>query len=257
MADHAGDHEKNESAAESLIEKITEKFHGGDSSSSDSDDGKDIKSTAEAVKSKIYRLFGRETPVYKVLGGGKPADIFLWRDKKVSAGVLGFVTAVWVLFELLEYHLLTLVCHLLILGLAILFLGSNACTFINKCPPKIPEVSIPEDIVLGVASALRIEFNRALAILRDIASGRDLKKFLVVIVGLWVLSLMGNCFNFLTLFYICFVLLHTVPVLYEKYEDQVDAFAEKAEAELKKQYAVFNVKVLSKIPKASLNKKFA
>ncbi|KAG8362994.1 hypothetical protein BUALT_BualtUnG0015900 [Buddleja alternifolia] len=55
-----------------------------------------------------------------------------------------------------------------------------------------------------------------------------------------------------------FVLLQTVPVLYEKYEDQVDAFAEKAEAELKKHYVVFNVKVLSKIPKGSLKyKKFA
>lgn len=52
-----------------------------------------------------------------------------------------------------------------------------------------------------------------------------------------------------------FVLLHTVPVLYEKYEDQVDAFAEKAEAEIKKQYAVFNVKVLSKIPRGPLKDK--
>lgn len=55
-----------------------------------------------------------------------------------------------------------------------------------------------------------------------------------------------------------FVLLHTVPLLYEKYEDQVDAFAEKAEIEIKKQYAVFNEKVLSKIPKGPLkDKKFA
>ncbi|KAL0400660.1 UNVERIFIED_CONTAM: Reticulon-like protein B1 [Sesamum latifolium] len=256
MADHEGENEKHESVAESIIDKITDKFHGSDSSS-DSDDDK-IKSAAAAVKAKIYRLFGREKPVHKVLGGGKPADIFLWRDKKVSAGVLGVATALWVLFELLEYHLLTLVCHILILGLAILFLWSNACTFINKSPPKIPQVILPEDIVLGVASSLRIEINRAFAILRDIASGRDLKRFLVVIAGLWVFSILGSCLNFLTLFYICFVLLLTVPVLYEKYEDKVDAFAEKAEAELKKQYAVFNVKVLSKIPKGPLkDKKFA
>ncbi|KAK4431402.1 Reticulon-like protein B2 [Sesamum alatum] len=256
MADHDGEHEKHESAPESIIDKITDKFHGSDSSS-DSDDDK-IKSAAAAVKAKIYRLFGREKPVHKVLGGGKPADIFLWRDKKVSAGVLGVATAIWVLFELLEYHLLTLVCHVVILGLAILFLWSNACTFIHKSPPKIPQVILPEDIVLGVASALRIEANRAFAILRDIASGKDLKRFLVVIAGLWVLSILGSCLNFLTLFYICFVLLHTVPVLYEKYEDKVDAFAEKAEAELKKQYAVFNAKVLSKIPKGPLkDKKFA
>lgn len=41
-----------------------------------------------------------------------------------------------------------------------------------------------------------------------------------------------------------------MPVLYEKYEDKVDAFGEKAEHEFKKQYAVFNAKVLSKIPKS-------
>ncbi|KAF3618887.1 putative protein SGT1 -like protein [Capsicum annuum] len=66
----------------------------------------------------------------------------------------------------------------------------------------------------------------------------DLKRLLAVISSLWFLSILGNCWNFLTLFYICFVLLHTVPVLYEKYEDQVDAFAEKAEAEIKKQLGV-------------------
>lgn len=60
------------------------------------------------------------------------ADVFLWKDKKVTGGVLGLATAIWVLFELLEYHLLTLVCHILILGLAIIFLWSNASTFINK-----------------------------------------------------------------------------------------------------------------------------
>lgn len=46
-----------------------------------------------------------------------------------------------------------------------------------------------------------------------------------------------------------------MPVLYEKYEDQVDALAEKALAEFKKQYAVFDAKVLSKIPKGPLKDK--
>lgn len=51
------------------------------------------------------------------------------------------------------------------------------------------------------------------------------------------------------------VVLHTVPVLYEKYEDQIDSFAEKALHELKKQYAVFDAKVLSKIPRGPLRDK--
>ncbi|KAK1392276.1 Reticulon-like protein B2 [Heracleum sosnowskyi] len=253
MSEHNGEPE-GEPKVESVLEKITEKLHGDDSCTSDSDDDKK-ESTMEAVKNKVYRILGRDKPIHNVLGGGKPADIFLWRNKKISAGVLGFATAIWVLFELIEYHLLTLVCHAIILTLAVLFLWSNVSTFIKKSPPKYPEVFLPEDVVLGVAGALRIEINRAFAILRDVAAGKDLKKFLMVIAGLWFFSILGSCWNFLTLFYMSFVMLHTVPVLYEKYEDKVDALAEKAEAELRKRYAEFNVKVLSKIPRGPLKDK--
>ncbi|KAF7826112.1 reticulon-like protein B5 [Senna tora] len=241
------------SGLESVMEKVAEKIHAHDSSSSsDSDSEKPVTSS---LKDKVYRLFGREKPVHSVFGGGKPADVFLWRNKKTSASVLGGVTAVWVFFELLEYHLLTLVCHILILSLAVLFLWSNAHTFINKTPPRIPEVHLPEEPILQVASALRIEMNRGFAVLHNIASGRDLKKFLIVIAGLWILSIVGNWCNFLTLFYISFVTLFTVPVLYEKYEDKIDPFAEKAAIEIKKQYAVFDAKVLSKIPRGPLKGK--
>ncbi|CAJ2676502.1 unnamed protein product [Trifolium pratense] len=254
MADHQ---EHEEVKSESLLEKISGKLHDHDSSSSsDSDNEKEKKtSSPTSLKNKVFRLFGREKPLHNVLGGGKPADVFLWRNKKISATTLGVATALWVLFELLEYHLLTLISHLAILALAVLFLWSNASTFINKSPPKIPQVHIPEEPVLQIASALRIELNRAFSLLRDIASGRDLKKFLSVIAGLWVLSIVGSWTNFLTLFYIAFVLLHTVPVLYEKYEDKVDSFGEKALIEFKKQYAVFDEKVLSKIPKGPLKDK--
>ncbi|KAI0491872.1 hypothetical protein KFK09_026133 [Dendrobium nobile] len=244
-----------ERSEETLLEKIAEKIHAvHDSSSSDSDDEKP-KLSDSSLKPKIYRLFGREKPVHQVLGGGKPADLFLWRDKKASAAVLGGATAIWVLFELMEYHLLTLVCHSLILSLAVLFLWSNATTFINKSPPHIPQVIIPEDLAVNIALSLRFEINRSIAALREIASGRDLKAFLAVIAGLWVVSILGSCLNFLTLFYLVFVLLHTVPILYEKYEDKIDSFGEKAIAEIKKQYAVFDAKVLSKVPKGPLKDK--
>ncbi|CAH2048285.1 unnamed protein product [Thlaspi arvense] len=246
---------------ESIMEKIAEKIHGHDGSSSSSSDSDDEKksSSQSTIKTKIYRLFGREKPVHKVFGGGKPADIFLWRNKKVSGGVLGAATVSWILFELLEYNLLTLFGHVSILALAVLFLWSSATAFIHKTPPHIPEVHIPEEIVLQIASGLRIEINRGFTILRDIASGRDLKKFLLVIAGLWVLSKVGSSCNFLTLVYIVTVILFTVPVLYEKYEDKVDDFGEKAMKEIKKQYAVLDEKVLSKvmskIPKGAFNKK--
>ncbi|MBA0757940.1 hypothetical protein Gotri_020983, partial [Gossypium trilobum] len=252
--------ESKQSAVESVMEKISEKIHGHDSSSSsDSDSDHEKPASPSSVKAKIYRLFGRERPLHHVLGGGKPADVFLWRNKKISARVLGGATAIWVLFELIEYHLLTLLCHISILSLAVLFLWSNVHTFIHKTPPRIPQVHLPEEPFLQIASALTIELNQALELLRDIASGRNLKKFLVVVAAFWVLSVVGSWCNFLTLFYTCndtaFVLLHTVPVLYEKYEDKVDPFAEKAVIEIKKQYAVFDANVLSKIPTGPLKSK--
>jgi superfamily I DNA and RNA helicase len=61
---------------ESLMEKLSEKIHhkGDSSSSSSSDDENEKKSSSsspKSLKSKVYRLFGRERPVHKVLGGGK------------------------------------------------------------------------------------------------------------------------------------------------------------------------------------------
>ncbi|CAN1237462.1 Reticulon-like protein B5 [Linum grandiflorum] len=237
--------EHSESPMESVIDKISEKIHSHDSSSSSSSDSdsdsekKAASDSSASVKDKMFRLFGRERPVHHVLGGGKAADVLLWRNKKSTGVILGAATLIWVLFELVEYHLLTLVCHTLILSLALLFLWSNAHTLINKTPPRIPEVHLPEEPVLQAAAGLRIEINKALALLRNIAAGKDLKKFLMVVAGLWVTSILT-----------AFVLLHTVPLVYEKYEHKIDPMAEKATIEIKKQYAVFDAKVLSKIPKS-------
>ncbi|KAF2312212.1 hypothetical protein GH714_028549 [Hevea brasiliensis] len=159
----------------------------------------------------------------------------------------------------------------------------NGSDFISlRSPAEIAEILLPEKCVLEVASALRIEINRALAVLRDIASGRDVEKFLTSYLHIlvcaekclllimrycfygghlsgncWlvVLSIVGSWCNFLSLFSIASVVLHFVPASYEKYEDQVDSFSEKAWIEIKKQYAVFDAKVLSNIPKGLLKEK--
>ncbi|KAJ8492467.1 hypothetical protein OPV22_014188 [Ensete ventricosum] len=195
--------------------QIKEKLHREDSSSSDSDTEKTSEpSAADAVKAKIYTLFGREKAVHQILGGGKPADVFVWRNEKVSAATVGGATAMWVfIIRADDYRLLTLACHTLILSLAITFLCSKATHFMNKSLPNIPVVSVSEDLAVNIALSLRYQINLGFAALRDITLGRDLKKFLAVIAGLWVLSILGNCCNFLTLFYIAFVMLHTMPVL--------------------------------------------
>ena len=44
-------------------------------------------------------------------------------------------------------------------------------------------------------------------------------------------------------------MLHTVPILYDKYQDKVDHLAGRAHTEARKQYGVLDAKVLSKIPR--------
>ncbi|XP_038980388.1 reticulon-like protein B6 isoform X1 [Phoenix dactylifera] len=264
MSEEAGEHP-------SITERITEKVHEyrGSSSSSDSDNEK-----PSSHRTRKKRLFGRKEPVHTVLGGGTSADIILWRNKQMSGSILSGVTIIWLLFEWMGYHLLTFICHSLIFLLVVSFIWSNAASFVNRSPPKFPEVILPEDMFLNIAHAVRYQINEAFSTFRYVASGKDLKQFLMVkfryllvsfmlfglrilaskfvmqvTAGLWVVSVIGSWFSFLTLLYIAFLIIYTAPALYEKYEDQVDTVAGKAMVEINKHYAVLDEKVLRKIPR--------
>ncbi|KAJ6953014.1 reticulon-like protein B8 [Populus alba x Populus x berolinensis] len=172
----------------------------------------------ESVTSRINRLFGRQKPVHHLLGGGKSADVLLWRNKKISAGVLTGATAIWVLFEWLNYHLLSLICFALALGL---HLRSLALYYLMI-------------YFVSIGRSIGAEVNRSLLFLQDLSCGGNLKQFLAAIASLWVAAIIGSWCNFLTVMYIGFVAAHTLPVLYERYEDQVDDFLYKAFDQLRK-----------------------
>ncbi len=216
------------------------------SSSSSSDDEKPPVSTQQHVN----RPSGGKKSVHKWFGGSKAADLILWRDKQRSASVLAGATVLWILFECMEYHFLTFVCHVLILSLAILFIWINSAAFLKRSPPHIPEIVIPEATIHNCASEFRVEVNRGFAVLHEVATGKDLKKYLLVVAGLWFLSVIGSWCDFLTLAYIALVAVHTIPVLYEKYKVQVDYYAHKVTVKAKEQYKVIDAKILRKIPRA-------
>lgn len=52
--------------------------------------------------------------------------------------------------------------------------------FRYRSPSRIPEIQLSEEAFIQTVAALRFEINRALTVLREIAFGRDLKKFLTV-----------------------------------------------------------------------------
>jgi hypothetical protein len=178
------------------------------------------------------------------------ADILLWRHWPTTAGVLAVSTIAYVLFEWSGYTLLSLLSNVLLFLVVILFLWSNAAALLNRSPPPLPELSLSEEQVMSVAAVLRIELNKILAVAHDVALGKDFKLFIKVVIGLWLISTVGGWFSFLTLLYIGVVVSHTLPVLYETYEEEIEKYAKVAGNHAHTQYRKFDANVLSKIPRA-------
>ncbi|XP_062105687.1 reticulon-like protein B8 [Humulus lupulus] len=207
--------------------------------------------TSETVSAKFNRLFGRQKPVHHILGGGKSADVLLWRNKKISASVLTGATIIWVIFEWLNYNFLTILSMLLVLGMIFQFIWSNASGLLSRSSSKVPRVKLPKELFVNVAVSVGNEVNRALEFLQDVSCGGNLKQMIVVVLGLWVAAMLGSWCNFLTVLYIGFVVLHTFPVLYEKYDDQIDNFVYQVLEQFQNNYRKLDAGVLSKIPRGS------
>ncbi|KAI5433253.1 reticulon-like protein B8 isoform X1 [Lathyrus oleraceus] len=213
--------------------------------------------TANSMTSQFNRLFGREKPVHHILGGGKSADVLLWRNKKISASVLTAATAIWVLFEWLNYNFLSLLFLGLVLVMSVQFLWTNASGVFSSRPSKVPRLVLPEDFFVNIATAVGAEINRGLRVLQNVSCGGNLKQFILVLVSLWAGAVIGGWCNFLTVIYIGFVAAHTLPVLYERYDDQIDNFVYKVLDQMQNQYKKVDSGLLSKIPKGNLKgKKF-
>ncbi|KAE8716737.1 Reticulon-like protein B10 [Hibiscus syriacus] len=102
--------------------------------------------------------------------------------------------------------------------------------------PTLPDLEISEQTVGVVADELHLWINHTLAIAHDIAIGRDLKSFLKVAVGLWLVSYIGTLFKFLTLVYIGVILSLSVPVVYDKYQHFIDEKLHATHRIIQKQY---------------------
>ncbi|KAI7724695.1 hypothetical protein M8C21_004572 [Ambrosia artemisiifolia] len=203
-----------------------------------------------SVTTQFNKLFGRQKPVYNILGGGKSADVLLWRNKKISASVLGGATAVWVLFEWLNYHFLPLVCF----GLVVCIIGQFIWSHLLKRDP--PRLVLSDELFVNISTTVGAEVNRALGFLQHAGSRGDIKQLAIVVGSLLTAAIIGTWCNFWTVIYIGFVAAHTLPVVYEKYDDQIDNMVYNVLGKLQNNYSKLDASVLSRIPKAA-RKKFA
>jgi hypothetical protein len=203
------------------------------------------------------RFLTKDKNVHQILGGGRAADSFLWKDKYLSAGVLGGSTLTWFLLEKSGYTFLTLLSNILMFVVVILFVWANIAALLNRTGPPVPELSVSEDFVTRTANTLSVELNKVLAIARDVALGKDFKLFLKVVAVLWLVSTVTSWFNLLTCIWIGVVLLHVIPFVYDMYEDVIDHHAKVAVDTANVHYKKLDDSVLRRIPRAPSKEKKA
>jgi hypothetical protein len=58
--------------------------------------------------------------------GFAAADVLLWKDRNLSAGVLAGATLIWFLFDVVEYNIVPLLCQIAIFTMLVIFIASNA-----------------------------------------------------------------------------------------------------------------------------------
>ncbi|KAL0348332.1 UNVERIFIED_CONTAM: Reticulon-like protein B11 [Sesamum angustifolium] len=160
--------------------------------------------------------------VHLALGGGAGADVLLWRKWYRSVAFLVGSTALWFLFEIAGYNLLSFISNVLLLLVAILFFWGKSASLLNRPLPPLPSLEVSEETALRVADEMRVWVNYALAIAHDIVIGGSLRLFAEVAILLWVISYIGSLCSFFTLVYIDVLLCFSLPVLYEKYQKPND-----------------------------------
>ncbi|CAF1704962.1 hypothetical protein Bca4012_004402 [Brassica carinata] len=212
--------------------------------SSDSED--------ERTMHQMTKFFSRQRSIHSIFGGGKFADILLWREPKIAATLAMGVSVFWFLMEVVEYNFITLICHASMTSMLLFFIWSTASDFLNWERPIIPEVVLDESSFKELARSFHDRFNRMLSKLLDIACGRDPPLFFLTTISLYILSIIGTYFNFMNLLFIGFISMQTLPVMYELYEDDVDRVLSKLARKMRKLYRKIDSNVLSKIPRGTV-----
>ncbi|XP_051225517.1 reticulon-like protein B2 [Lolium perenne] len=204
----------------------------------------------------VARPYHRHKSIHRLLGGGKAADVLLWKDRNLSAGVLAGATLIWFLFDVVEYNIVPLLCQIAIFTMLVIFIASNAAPLFDIDPPRIPQVVISEHTFREMALTIRYKLTNAVSLLYDIACGKDLKKFLLVVGSLLVLSVIGGSCSFTSLLYLGFLCALTLPVLYQRYEPEVDHLVARGGEDIKKFYEKIDANLLNKIPRGPVKTKF-
>ncbi|MBA0767087.1 hypothetical protein Gotri_016042 [Gossypium trilobum] len=191
------------------------------------------------------KLFGRQRPMHAILGGGKGI-------LSISLFTYPYIFTTFVFGnKVVEYNFVTLLCHISITAMLAIFIWCISADYFGWKRPTIPQLLSDQAAFSEVVYFFHWRFNQFLQKLLHIAGGNDPVNFFLVIISLYVLSVIGSCFDFVNLLFIGLVSMETLPYLYTRYEDEVDYHAGQMTRKGSKVYKRF----LNKIPRGTVKEK--
>ncbi|KAK3151557.1 hypothetical protein QOZ80_3AG0247430 [Eleusine coracana subsp. coracana] len=193
---------------------------------------------------------GCRLSVHQIAGGGKAADIILWKRGRVTFGVIFGATMAWLLFEKSGVSFLTICCDVLLILIVVQFVRVKIADLLNRQPRPLPELVLSEEMVSNTAASFRVKVNNMLMIAHDITLGKDFRLFFQVVLVLWLLSVVGNFCSSITLAYIGTIALVTIPALYNKYQRHVDRYAGMVHRNISRHYKIVDENVISRLPRS-------
>ncbi|XP_058725455.1 reticulon-like protein B9 [Vicia villosa] len=201
-------------------------------------------------------LFEHDKSVHENLGGGKVADILLWRNRKESAALFLWMTVIWFLFEILEYNLVTIISRFFIAVMLVLYIWFLVANIFEWKNPHVPEIILQESFFNDLAFIIYRRFNSILPTLFLLTCIPDLPYFFMIIVFLlYVVSVIGSYFSFINLLYIGYICMQTLALMFERYGEEINNLFGDIMLVIKKMYRKFDENYLRKILRGPLKEK--
>lgn len=174
-----------------------------------------------------------------ILGGvyGNPSkssarDLVFWRDVKKSGVVFG--TSLVLLLSLAAFSIISVVAYLILalLSVTISFrVYRSVIQAVQKSEEGHPfrpwldvDISVSSEAFHNYMNTSLVYVNKALKKVIRLFLVEDLVDSLKLAVLMWLMTYIGAVFNGITLLILGLLLAFTVPVIYEKYQTQIDHY---------------------------------
>ncbi|GAB2294182.1 hypothetical protein Dimus_028401 [Dionaea muscipula] len=166
----------------------------------------------------------------KLLGGGKVADVLLWRDEKETFAYFLVLVALFYWIFLAGRTFISSTSQILLL--TTLFIFVHNIIAVNKAGLGLQEISlscfqVSDSWMKGILGSLAYFWNEGVHTVKTLAQGEDWNRFFKVAVPLFFLKLTLSL-PLMMVVAIALVMAFTSFFTYEQYEKELNAFARMA-----------------------------